>query len=250
MKVLHFDCFSGISGDMVLGAFLDLGVEEGYLKRELAKLKVPGFRIEAEKTSRYGISGTLCHVIMDKNVQPHHHDHDSGNINHGGGNSPDHVHRSYADIKGIIRSSELEEPVKKTAIAVFERVARAEAKVHGTEVDDVHFHEVGALDSIVDIAGAAICYHKISPDITYGSAINVGKGFVKCAHGILPVPAPATAEILCESGFSIYSRDIDGESATPTGAAIIAELGNYSPKYRHLFLKKQVTVSAEETSGY
>ncbi len=235
MKVLHFDCFSGISGDMVIGAFLDLGVETDFLGRELEKLNVPGFRIEAEKTSRHGISGTLFRVITDE-IAPHHHHHDSG-INHGRShedhehykeNKSGHVHRNHADIKGIISASSLDEPVKKTSLAIFERVARAESRVHNIPADDINFHEVGALDSIVDIVGAAICYHKIAPDITYGSAINVGKGLVKCAHGILPVPAPATAEILNESGFSVYSREIDGESATPTGVAIISELGTYS----------------------
>lgn len=235
MKVLYFDCFSGISGDMVIGAFLDLGVEFSYLEQELAKLGVPGFRIEAEKTSRQGIRGTSFSVITED--EGHHGANDSHNDRHQDG----HAHRSYRDIKEVIYSSSLDEAVKNTSLAIFERVAGAEAKVHGTVIDDVCFHEVGALDSIVDIVGTAICYHKISPGITLGSAVNVGKGFVNCSHGVLPVPAPATAEIFCGSGFSMYSSGINGESATPTGAAILAGLGTFS---------SEIPEFAPEKTGY
>ncbi|MGL4606637.1 MAG: nickel pincer cofactor biosynthesis protein LarC [Eubacteriaceae bacterium] len=208
MDILYFDCFSGISGDMVLGAFIDLGISPDFLSEELKKLNLTGFRIEAEKTTRHGISGSRCHVILDETNQPHRH---------------------YGDIKNIIETSHLSSEVKKTAIAIFNRVAMAEGKVHNIPMERVHFHEVGALDSIVDIVGAAICYHAIAPEIVYGSKINVGSGWVRCAHGLLPVPAPATTEILCNSNFEIYSQSIDGESATPTGVAILAELGTYSP---------------------
>jgi len=231
MKVLYFDCFSGISGDMVLGAFIDLGVDIEYLREELGKLNLSGFTIESDKASQYGIGGTSLDVILDCN---HHHNnghchesHDNIHVHEIEAHSL-HEHRSYKDIKKIILESLLSEDVKKTSIAIFDRVARAEAKVHGVDIEDVHFHEVGALDSIVDIVGAAICCHKIDPDAVYGSAVNVGRGFVKCAHGILPVPAPATAEIFSESDFSIYSKNIEGEAATPTGAAIIAELAQFS----------------------
>ena len=208
MKVLFFDCFSGISGDMVLGAFIDLGIDLAYLQAELKKLNLSGFHIEAEATMKKGISGTRCHVILD--ADRHHH-------------------RHFNDIKEIIENSTLPDEVKTTALAIFMRVAVAEGKVHNVPVERVHFHEVGALDSIVDIVGAAICYHALKPDLVYGSKINVGSGWVRCAHGLLPVPAPATAEILCESNFEMYSKAIDGESATPTGVAILAELATFSP---------------------
>lgn len=207
MKVLYFDCFSGISGDMVLGAFIDLGIDPNFLESELKKLNLTGFRIKAEQTTKKGICGTRCHVILE---------------------ADGHQHRHFGDIKQIIEDSTLSDAIKKTAIAIFIRVAVAEGKVHNVPVDRVHFHEVGALDSIVDIVGAAICYHTLQPDIVYGSKINVGSGWVRCAHGLLPVPAPATAEILCGSNFEIYSKAIDGEAATPTGVAILAELGTYS----------------------
>jgi uncharacterized protein (DUF111 family) len=142
MKVLYFDCFSGISGDMVIGAFLDCGVEIKYLEQELAKLNVPGYRIAAEKTTRYGISGTLFRVITDDNVQPHHH-HTIGHHGQNHGHSHDnndtgHTHRSYKDIKEIINSSGLDEAVKKTSLAIFARVAASEAKIHNVPADDVH----------------------------------------------------------------------------------------------------------------
>jgi|LGOV01.1.fsa_nt_gb uncharacterized protein (TIGR00299 family) protein len=217
MTVLFFDCFSGISGDMVLGAFIDLGIDPYFIQTELNKLNINNFRIEAEKTTRRGISGTRCHVIL---------------------NEENPQHRHFEDIKEIIQNSSLSDDVKKTAIAIFTRVAKAEAKVHNLPIERVHFHEVGALDSIIDIVGAAICYHTLKPSIVYGSKINVGSGWVRCAHGLLPVPAPATAEILCESNFEIYSKAIDGESATPTGVAILAELGQYSPTTPHLIPEK------------
>jgi len=217
MKVLYFDCFSGISGDMVLGAFIDLGIDPVFLENELNKLNIDGFKIEAEATMKKGISGTRCHVIL---------------------NEDGHHHRHFEDIKHIISNSSLSDEVKKTALAIFMRVAVAEAKVHNVPVERVHFHEVGALDSIIDIVGASICFHALKPDIIYGSKINVGSGWVRCAHGLLPVPAPATAEILCNSNFEIYSKCIDGESATPTGVAILAELGTYTPTTPSFILEK------------
>lgn len=220
MKVLYFDCFAGISGDMTLGAFLDIGADPAHLERELARLGVPGFHLEIEKTQKRGITGTKCHVVMDRH---------------------EHAHRHFSDIVGIIEGSGLDEAVKKTAIAIFRRVAEAEGKVHGVPMEQVHFHEVGAVDSIVDIVGAAICFHDIAPDVVYGSAVNAGQGFVKCAHGLLPVPAPATAEIIGKTDFPIYAKGVDGESATPTGMAILAELASYSAGFPQM---------AVDTIGY
>ena len=153
----------------------------------------------------------------------------------------EHAHRHFGDIVKIIESSGLDEAVKKTAIAIFRRVAEAEGKVHGVPMEQVHFHEVGAVDSIVDIVGAAICFHDIAPDVVYGSAVNAGQGFVKCAHGLLPVPAPATAEIIGKTDFPIYAKGVDGESATPTGMAILAELASYSAGFPQM---------AVDTVGY
>lgn len=229
MKTLYFDCFAGISGDMVLGAFIDLGVDADLLISELAKLNISGFEIQAEKTMKKGISGIQCHVNIV--------------------NEP-HQHRHFSDIERIIMNSTLSDPVKQTALAIFKRVALAEGKVHNVPVERVHFHEVGALDSIVDIVGASICYHHLKPDLVFGSKINVGSGWVRCAHGLLPVPAPATAEILCDSGFEIYSKAIDGESATPTGVAILAELASYSAQTPAFIPQKPVTVLVQKILGF
>ena len=207
MKTLYFDCFSGISGDMVLGAFLDLGVEEEYLKKELAKLHLDHYEIYAESTKKMGISGTRCHVHV----------------------KDEHVHRHFYEIQQMIQESELDEQVKNTAIAIFQRVAQAEGRVHGVPAEYVHFHEVGALDSIIDIVGAAICFHKIAPEKVYVSRINVGSGWVHCAHGTIPVPAPAVVEIMAEAHLPMYSKWIEQECATPTGVAIVAELSEYAP---------------------
>lgn len=206
MKTLYFDCFSGISGDMVLGAFLDLGVEEVYLKQELEKLHLSNYHISGEKTKKMGISGTYCHVDARE----------------------EHMHRHFSEIRQMIQDSELEKPVKKTAIAIFQRVAEAEGRVHGVPADYVHFHEVGALDSIIDIVGAAICFHKVAPEKVLVSGINVGSGWVHCAHGIIPVPAPAVVEIMTDARIPMYSKWIEQECATPTGVAIVAELAEYA----------------------
>ncbi len=205
MKTLCFDCFSGISGDMVLGAFLDLGVDETYLKKELEKLHLDHYEIYGEKTKKMGISGVHCHVNVKE----------------------EHIHRHFYEIRQMIQDSDLDDAVKDTAIAIFKRVAEAEGRVHGVPADYVHFHEVGALDSIIDIVGAAICYHKIAPERVLVSKINVGSGWVHCAHGTIPVPAPAVVEIMTGAHIPMYSKWIEQECATPTGVAIVAELAEY-----------------------
>lgn len=216
MKTLYFDCFAGISGDMVLGAFLDLGVEESYLKQELDKLHLDHYEIHAEKTKKKGVTGTYCRVRAEE----------------------EHVHRHLSHIRRMIEDSDLDKKVKETAVAIFTRVAEAEAAVHGTTVEEVYFHEVGALDSILDIVGAAICYHKIAPEQVCISGINVGSGWVRCAHGQIPVPAPAVVEILSKTEIPMYSKHIEEESATPTGVAIAAELARYVPFLPNMKLHK------------
>lgn len=206
MKILYYDCFCGISGDMHLGAMISLGVDPDYLKSELSKLGMDTeFELTVRPDSKLGITGMKADVVLHE----HEHEHDNG-----------HHHRHLADIKNIINASTLNEAVKQKSLAMFERVARAEAKVHGVPVEEVHFHEVGAVDSIVDIVGAAIALDFLKPDKIMASSVQVGGGFVHCAHGMLPVPAPATVEILC--GIPVKAGLVQKETTTPTGAAILA----------------------------
>ena len=201
MKVLWYDCFSGISGDMNLGAMIDLGIELSYLKTELKKLNLKGWDIVAEKAQRHGITGTMVTV---KQLAPEDH------------------HRHLSDIQKIISDSSLTDKVKNLSMQIFMKIANAEARVHGIPVEKVHFHEVGAIDSIIDITGAAICFHALNVEKVYTSEIELGSGFVKCDHGKLPVPAPATAEIV--KGMPVRIGGVDFEATTPTGAAILSAL--------------------------
>lgn len=252
MKILYYDCFAGISGDMNLAAMIDLGVSADYLKDELAKLGLEDeFCLECQPQKRSGIQGMQVHVRLGcghgvhgdahqhanehghkhKSGHDHHHDHDHHHEHdhdqhhdhkHGsGGHLP---HRNLADIKAIIMQSGLAEPVKQTSLRIFKRIAEAEAKVHGKPLEEVHFHEVGATDSIVDIVGAAICYHALGVDAVWASPLELGSGFVRCAHGMMPVPAPATAEIL--HGLPTSRGGVEHEATTPTGAAIVATLAS------------------------
>jgi uncharacterized protein (TIGR00299 family) protein len=222
VKVLHFDCFAGISGDMALGALVDLGVDPGELVKELGKLGLDGWKLEFTGDSRNGIAG--LHALVDlsgsgghehsHNHEPHEH-HEHGHDHH-----EHHAHNSWKDIRSLIEKSSLREGAKKRALDIFGRIAGAESKVHGVPVEDIAFHEVGALDSIIDIAGAAICLDILGPEKITAGEIELGGGTVKCAHGILPVPAPATQ--LLVRGLPVRTGGFDKEMTTPTGAAILA----------------------------
>ena len=220
MKTLHFDCFAGISGDMTLGALVDLGVDTRLLYRELDKLNLAGWSIYFVKEERCGITGTRAIVNIDgEEPAPHsHYESGCGQHEHGGQN---HEHcRAWRDIRALIEGSGLSAGAKERAVAIFSLVAAAEAEVHGVPVDEVTFHEVGALDSIIDIAGSAICLDILKPDRITSSVVELGGGVVRCAHGVLPVPAPATLK-LCE-GLPVRTGGFDKEMTTPTGAAILA----------------------------
>ena len=203
MKILHFDCYAGIAGDMVLGACVDLGVCPDTLRSELEKLKLKGWKLDFVRDERCGIYGTRAKVEVEED---HHH--------------ADHHHHHWKDIRTLIQKSTLAESIKEKAIAIFSRIAQAEAQVHNVSVEEVAFHEVGAVDSIIDIVGASICLEILRPDKITSSAIELGGGTVKCAHGILPVPAPATL-LLC-TGLPVKTGGFQKEMTTPTGAAILA----------------------------
>nr|WP_211205039.1 nickel pincer cofactor biosynthesis protein LarC [Halobacteroides halobius] len=216
-KVLYFDCLAGVSGDMTIGALLDLGVDKEVFKEELAKLDIDGYKLKIEEEQEKGITGTDFKVSLEHS----HHHFDEDDHHH-------HPHRNLADIEEIIESSQLSNYVKNLSKDIFREVAEAEAKVHNKPLDQVHFHEVGALDSIIDIVGAAICIEQLNVDQIIVSPLHTGTGFVHCAHGNIPVPAPATLEIL--DGVPVYSTGIKSELVTPTGAAIAKTLaGEFKP---------------------
>jgi pyridinium-3,5-bisthiocarboxylic acid mononucleotide nickel chelatase len=202
MKILCYDCFSGISGDMNLGAMIDLGVDSTFLINELNKLNLPGWELIVQKDQRHGITGTKVTVRQTRH---------------------EHAHRHLSDIEKIINDSSLEASTRELSLKIFMKIAQAEATVHGISIDHVHFHEVGAVDSIIDIVGAAICYNALKVDAVHVSVVELGSGFVLCDHGMLPVPAPATAEIL--KGIPVKTGGVGFEATTPTGAAILAALG-------------------------
>lgn len=259
MRTLYFDCFAGISGDMTLGAFIDLGVDKEILIRELDKLNVSGYKIDVTKKSKNGIVGTDVDVILSENEgniyehnhneNTHSHEHKHGELDevacehihihegeyhsHEHGNhhvhshkDVEHHHRSFKDVKELIECSMLEQNVKDLSIKIFYNVAKAEAKIHGKEIDEVHFHEVGAIDSIVDIVGTAICFNELKVDKVVSSPLHIGMGTIKCQHGVIPVPAPATLDILRDGKVPIYSTGVKKEIVTPTGAAIVATLAD------------------------
>jgi len=239
MKILYYDCFAGISGDMHLGALIDLGVNVDYLKKELSKLAVHGYELRVTREMRKGISGTRVQVIIDEH-HSHGHDHHHHGLHH------HHHHNSFSEIRQMILSSSLKQGVKEMSIAIFTRLAEAEALIHNAPVEDVNFHEVGAVDSIVDIVGAAICIQNLAPDVIMGSTVELGGGSVKCAHGIYPVPAPATARILTD--IPVKKGTVDYEATTPTGAAILAACVNeFSDKARFTILKTGYGIGTKDS---
>jgi uncharacterized protein (TIGR00299 family) protein len=218
MKILYYDCFAGISGDMHLGALIDLGVDPDHLLTHLKKLNLDGYEINITRDERKGISGTRVDVILrDTAKRSKESKHPEGaNLSQTGHKH----HRNLEDISGIIDRSKLPGQVKERSLKMFWKLAEAEAKIHGKTINEVHFHEVGAIDSIVDIVGAAICIEYLKPDQILASEVQLGGGFVKCAHGTFPVPAPATAEILKD--VPVRTGAVEFECTTPTGALILA----------------------------
>jgi hypothetical protein len=204
MRTLYFDCFSGAAGDMIVGALLDLGVHFDKLRAALDSLGVSGYSLAAEKVKKKGILATQFRVDLDPNEkQPHRH------LKH---------------VVEIIDRGQLPDVVKASAKETFRRIADAEAQVHGSTPERVHFHEVGAVDSIMDVVGAHFCLHELGVERVSASKLHVGAGTVKCAHGVMPVPAPATALLL--QGLPVYGGEVEYELITPTGAALLAQLAD------------------------
>ena len=246
MKTLYFDCFSGISGDMTIGALLDVGVDFEYLKTEIGKLPVDGFELRLTRVVRASINSAKFDVIVDgdsghphqhshdhSNDHAHDHSHEHGESHHDAAAGSDdgghtHFHRKASEIMDMIRQSALAAGVRTRAIDIFEQLAISEGQVHDLPPEEVEFHEVGAIDSIVDIVGTAIGLEALDVEHFECSPINIGGGFIHCQHGVYPVPAPATANLLTEA--EVYSKHVDRELVTPTGAAILAAtIDNFGP---------------------
>ncbi len=201
--IAYFDCFSGASGDMILGALVDAGLDLDALRRQLATLAVAGYTLHAERIVSKGISGTQVHVELAKH---------------------EHHHRHLDDVLAIIGDSGLSPCAKDKATLIFRRLAEAEAKIHGVTPQEIHFHEVGSVDAIVDVCGAVVGLELLGIEQAFCSALPTGGGTVRCEHGILPVPAPATLELVRASGASLRPVDVEAELVTPTGAAILTTL--------------------------
>jgi uncharacterized protein (TIGR00299 family) protein len=203
MRIAYFDCFSGASGDMILGSLIDAGLNPKGLRETLKKLRIPTVHLKVKKVLKGGLSATQ--LIVEGRGEKRHH-------------------RSLQEILRIVERSSLEAEIKEKSREVFERIASVEAKIHRVTMEEVHFHELGGLDSIVDIVGAVWGIRQMGIEKIYVSRVNVGAGFVKCEHGILPVPAPATLSLM--RGKPIYSSGVERELLTPTGAALLTTLGS------------------------
>lgn len=229
MKVLYFDCFSGISGDMTLGALLDLGVSQECLTENLKALKLDGeYHLDIKKELKNGIMGTMVKVVLQQEEHQHvnedHMHEQEAAITHTHDHHHHHEHRSYSNIIAMIDNSILNENIKLLSKRIFKVIGDAEGKIHGRPLEEVRFHEVGAVDSIIDIVGTAICIDALKPDKIVFSKIPLSKGFVQCAHGVFPLPAPASLEILRD--VPVYFTDVSFELVTPTGAGIIKALSD------------------------
>ena len=222
MKTLYLECAMGAAGDMLMAALLELIPDKQAFIEKMNGLGLPGVHVETEQAVKCGITGTHMKVTVNgeeeesQDVHAHHHDHDHGHEHHHGHH---HHHATVADIEGIIDGLDVSEKVKADAKAVYALIAEAESRVHGHPVSEIHFHEVGTLDAVADVVGVCLLMEAIGAEKIAASPVHVGSGHVRCMHGILPVPAPATALIL--TGIPTYGGQVQGELCTPTGAALL-----------------------------
>lgn len=252
-KTLYLECESGISGDMTVAALLDLGADQQVLKKALASLPVQGFDIRISRVKKSGLDACDFDVVLDKehenhdhdmeylhgdhhdehhHGEHHHDDHDHEDHHHEGHHHDDHhheehhhhEHRSPEDIIHIIGHASMTDSARELACKIVKILANAEAKAHGVPLEQVHFHEVGAVDSIVDIVAAAVCADSLNLDEVYIPQLNEGRGMVRCQHGLLPIPVPAVTNIISEHHLKMHITNVEGELVTPTGAAIAAAL--------------------------
>lgn len=217
MKTIYLDCSMGAAGDMLMAALYELLDDKAAFLRRMAALELPGIEISAEPAVKCGVTGTHMRVLVhgEEEGHAHHHEHEHDHEHE----HAHHHHTGLHEIEHRIAHLDLPEAVRSDALAVYRSIADAESRVHGAPVEEIHFHEVGTLDALADVVGVCLLLHLLAPDAVYASPVHVGSGQVKCAHGILPVPAPATALLL--TGIPICSGDIRGELCTPTGAALL-----------------------------
>jgi len=216
--IAYFDCFSGMSGDMTLGALVDAGVPLEKLRKELARIPLKGYQLTAKKVKRAGLRATKVDVLIKEE-----------------GGKPRGT-RKWRDIRNIINKSSLSKPVKQKGLSIFKRLFEAEARVHGGRYDSIHLHELGAIDCVIDIFGSLIGLDMLGIDTIYSSSLNLGSGSINSEHGLLPVPAPASVELL--KGIPVYSSNVSFELTTPTGAVLISSLANGFGPMPHMNISK------------
>ena len=252
MKTLYLDCFSGISGNMFVGMFLQAGIPFDELKETFSGIRLDGYSLICESVNKMGIQAVYYNVCLVHEAKYYsHYDHVHSynvGIRHflarlcGHKHDHHHVHRRLKDIRAVIETASLSVQVKEKSLAVFRVLAEAEGKVHGMPPEEVHFHEVGAVDCILDIVGTVWALERLGIEQIGISPLHVGSGFVQCAHGRMPVPAPATAELL--AGLPFYSGSIGGELVTPTGAALVRVLATYAGPRPEGFVHEKVAYGA------
>lgn len=242
-QMLYLECYAGISGDMFVASLLDLGMDTEYLLNNLQTLPLKGYKVEINRAKKMALDACDFNVILDidnhdhdmnylyeENHHEHIHDHEHGHSHEHHTDETAHIHhhhhehRNLNDVIAIINNSQITDNAKTIALKIFQIIAEAEAKAHGTTIDAVHFHEVGAVDSIVDITAAAICLDKLGITKVACSPLSEGKGFVNCQHGAIPIPVPAVVNIASSHNLKFHFTDTKGELITPTGAAIIAAI--------------------------
>ncbi|MDU6295400.1 nickel pincer cofactor biosynthesis protein LarC [Clostridium celatum] len=264
-KALYLECYSGISGDMAVAALLDLGADREVLETALSSLPIGGFEVEISRVKKSGLDGCDFNVILDKNHENHDHDMEylhgqkqhlmikrndkwhhphriSINHNHG-----DNEHRGPLEIFNIINDAHITDNAKEIAKSIFTIIAKAEAKAHGVEINQVHFHEVGAVDSIVDIIAVAVCIDNLGIKEVIVPQLHEGYGFVRCRHGVIPIPVPAVTHIVADNNLNLHITNTEGEMVTPTGAAIVAAIKT-SDKLPEKFTIKKIGIGCGKRS--
>lgn len=241
MRELYLECYSGISGDMSVAALLDAGADKEYLLKTLATMPLTGYEVKITRVKKNGIDSCDFNVVLDSGHENHDHDMEYlyGHLNdEGHTHSAHHSHRGLKEIYSIIEQTQLTENAEKLAKKIFRILAEAEAKAHATDIENVHFHEVGAVDSIVDIVAFAVCFDNLHIDRVYVTGISEGTGTIRCQHGIIPVPVPAVLNITSDYNIELSNANIKGELVTPTGAAIVAAVRTDTALPQHFTIKK------------